>query len=138
MRMDGEPNVADDESATDLQLLQGAWSQTYLEADGVSEPPDDEHSAPGAICTFRGTTFRVAKPDGTVLLKGTFELDATTRPRTITWVDDIGADAGKALPAIYELSDRTFWFIAADEGEPYPTAFRTVQGLILREFVRLR
>ena len=28
--------------------------------------------------------------------------------------------------------------IAADEGKPYPTTFRTVQGLTLREFVRLR
>ena len=109
--MDGEPNVTNDESATDLQLLQGDWSQTYLEADGVSESPDDEHSAPGAICTFRGTAFRVATSDDTVLLEGTFELDATTRPKTITWVDDIGADAGKALPAIYELTDQTFRFI---------------------------
>lgn len=135
--MDVRANVTNDECATDLELLQGAWSQTYLEADGVSEPPDDEHSAPGAICTFRGAAFSVTKPDGTVLLQGTFELDATTRPKTITWVDDIGADAGKALPAIYELTDRTFRFVAADEGEPYPTAFRTVQGLTMREFVRL-
>ena len=126
-----------DDSEADVQLLQGAWSQTYLEADGVVEPSGDEHSAPGALCTFEGDTFRVTAADGTVLLEGVFDLDATTRPKSITWVDAIGVDAGKSLPAIYELTDRTFRFVAADEGQPRPAAFRTTPGLTLRAFARV-
>lgn len=124
-------------SRADFDELQGVWSQTYLEADGIIEPPDDEHTAPGAVCIFEGNEFRVVTPDNTLLLKGTFELDATTTPKAITWVDSIGEDAGKALPAIYELTDKTFRFIAADEGEPRPTHFKTVAGLTMREFVRV-
>ena len=101
-------------SQADFDQLQDGWSQTYLEADGIVEPPDDEHTAPGAVCLFEGNAFRVVTPDGTLLLKGTFELDATTTPKAITWVDSISEDAGKTLPAIYELTDKTFRFIAAD------------------------
>jgi len=121
----------------DFKRLQGNWSQTYLEADGVAEPPDDEHSADGAISTFVGSEFRVTKPDGKILLKGVFSLDANTNPKSIDWVDSIGADAGKTLPSIYELTKTTFRFVAADEGQPRPTSFHTKLGLTMREFVRV-
>ena len=132
-----ESPLMDASSQTDLDRLQGTWSQTYLEVDGVSEPPDDAHSVPGAVCIFVGNTFTVMTPDRQVLLEGTFELDASTTPRSVTWLDAIGEDAGKAIPAIYELTDRTFRFIAADPGAPRPTRFRTVPGLTLRAFVRV-
>ena len=129
-------NDMNQKSKADVKLLQGAWSQIYLEADGVINPPDDEHSAPGALCVFDGSEFRVETPSNTLLLKGTFELDATTQPKSITWVDAIGDDAGKELPAIYQLTERTFRFIAADEGQPRPTEFKTAPGLTMRAFAR--
>ncbi|MFY9239995.1 TIGR03067 domain-containing protein [Yoonia algicola] len=128
----------DSVSKADFDQLQGVWSQTYLEADGIVEPPNDEHTAPGAVCIFERNEFRVVKPDNTLLLMGTFELDATTSPKSITWVDSIGDDAGKALPAIYELTDDSFRFIAADEGQPRPTKFKTIVGLTMREFERAK
>ena len=124
-------------SQSDFDLLQGMWSQTYLEVDGVAEPPDDEHTAPDAVTIFTGNEFKVVTPNNRLLLKGTFEIDASATPKTITWVDSIGDDAGKELKAIYELTDRTFQFIAADEGEPRPTRFKTVVGLTMREFARV-
>ena len=124
-------------SKTDFDKLQGRWSQTYLEADGVIDPPNDEHTAPGAVCIFEGYAFQVVKPDGILLLEGVFELDATTSPKSITWVDSIGEDVGKALPAIYELTDTSFRFVAADEGQPRPTQFTTVAGLTMRAFSRV-
>ena len=124
-------------SQHDFDLLQGVWSQTYLEADGVAEPTDDEHTAPGAVTIFTGNEFKVVTPDNCLLLKGTFEIDASATTKAITWVDSIGDDAGKELKAIYELTDRTFRFIAADEGEPRPTRFKTVVGLTMREFARV-
>jgi hypothetical protein len=50
--------------------------------------------------------------------------------------DSMGDDAGKALPASYELDEGSFIFIAADEGMPRPTIFVTSPGMTLRGFVR--
>ncbi len=81
----------------DLAALQGTWQQTAMEEDGIPNPPDT-HGAPGARLAVTATTFTVTAPDGHVLLEGTFELDATTTPKSITWIDSTGPDAGKRLP----------------------------------------
>lgn len=121
--------------ADDIAALQGAWRQIALEADGVVNPPD-EHSAPGALCYFTSTRFIVRTPDGTVLIEGDFEIDPSTQPKRITWIDSMGPDEGKRLPAIYTFEGDCFKFIAADEGQPWPTAFETVPGLTMRSFSR--
>ncbi|MEN5090747.1 TIGR03067 domain-containing protein [Pseudomonas protegens] len=121
----------------ELQRLQGAWEQTGMEDSGVLNPPD-EHSAPGALTLIEGDRFRVLTVAGEVLLAGSFTLDSSTTPKSITWIDSIGADAGKPLPASYELTEDDFVFIAADEGQPRPTRFSTGPGQTLRRFVRVR
>lgn len=121
--------------AGEKAALQGVWRQTGLEADGVVDPPD-EHTAPGALCHFVDTHFLVRTPDGTVLIEGDFELDPSSNPKRITWIDSTGPDAGKRLPAIYTLDGDCFKFIAADAGQPWPAAFRTEPGLTMRTFVR--
>ncbi|NVZ94487.1 TIGR03067 domain-containing protein [Pseudomonas sp. D6002] len=122
-------------SNADFQTLQGAWEQTALEDNGVLNPTD-EHSAPGAITTISGDQFQVVTVDGEVLLAGSFTLDASTAPKSITWVDSMGEDAGKQLPASYRLEGDHFVFIAADEGMPRPTRFSTGPGQTMRTFVR--
>lgn len=119
----------------DLSTLQGQWRQVRFEENGVIEPPD-LHGGNGAITTIKGDTFSVQLPDGKILLAGRFILDATAQPKSITWIDSMGDDAGKALPASYELDEGSFIFIAADEGMPQPTSFVTSPGLTLRSFVR--
>ncbi|KAF0866508.1 TIGR03067 domain-containing protein [Pseudomonas sp. LD120] len=127
------------DSANQLELdrLQGAWEQTCLEDSGVLNPPD-EHSAPGALTLIEGNQFRVVTVTGELLLGGRFTLDSSTTPKSITWIDAIGLDAGKRLPASYQLTDDDFVFIAADQGQPRPTQFRTGPGQTLRRFVRVR
>jgi uncharacterized protein (TIGR03067 family) len=120
----------------DFTLLQGAWEQTRFEENGVTEPPDI-HGGNGAITTIMGDTFEVRVPGGELLLAGRFIIDATTKPKSITWIDSMGADAGKPLPASYELEADRFLFIAADEGMPQPKTFVTSPGLTLRGFARL-
>ncbi|TKK25394.1 TIGR03067 domain-containing protein [Pseudomonas sp. CFBP13528] len=122
-------------SATDYRALQGAWEQIALEDNGVLNPPD-AHSAPGAITTISADRFEVVTVEGEILLSGCFVLDADTTPKSITWVDAIGADAGKSLPASYRLEGDHFVFIAADEGMPRPTVFSTGPGQTMRTFVR--
>lgn len=116
-------------------MLQGTWEQVSFEEDGVLNPPD-AHGAPGAKTSIIGNRFLVTTAEGEVLLEGTFELDAGTEPRSITWIDAIGPDAGKRLPASYILDDARFVFIAADEGAARPTEFRTTPGLTMRSFIR--
>lgn len=122
-------------SAADLAALQGTWEQVAFEENGIQNPPDT-HGAPGAKTTITGNHFAVTTPDGHVLLEGTFTLDATTSPKSITWTDSTGPDAGKHLPASYILDADSFQFIAADEGAPRPTEFRTKPGQTMRSFVR--
>lgn len=122
-------------SASDFRALQGTWEQTALEDSGVLNPVD-AHSAPGATTTIAGDRFEVTTVSGELLLAGRFELDASTTPKSITWTDAIGEDAGKQLPASYRLDGDDFVFIAADEGMPRPTVFSTGPGQTMRTFVR--
>ncbi|MEP6830050.1 MAG: TIGR03067 domain-containing protein [Rhizomicrobium sp.] len=120
----------------DLALLQGTWEQVAVEADGIANP-SDEYSASGTLTVFDGNEFSVVSGEGSVLLKGKFRLDATTIPRQATWVDEMGPDAGKHLPGIYNLSGDNFVFVAAgDDAASKPTDFRTETGQTLRRFVR--
>ena len=121
----------------DLKHLQGTWTQTRFEENGVTNPPDI-HGGNGAITTIEGDTFAVHLPSGERLLSGRFILDPTTTPRSITWIDNMGDDAGKLLPASYVLEGDSFVFIAADEGMARPVEFVTSPGLTLRGFVRQR
>ncbi|AUG07585.1 TIGR03067 domain-containing protein [Pseudomonas sp. S09G 359] len=122
-------------SNPDFQALQGAWEQTSLEDSGVLNPVD-AHSAPGAITTITEDRFEVKTVSGEVLLAGRFFLDSSTVPKSITWIDSIGEDAGKLLPASYRLQGDEFVFIAADESMPRPTVFSTGPGQTMRTFVR--
>ena len=122
-------------SDPDFQALQGAWEQTSLEDSGVLNPVD-AHSAPGAVTTITDARFEVKTVDGDVLLAGRFFLDSSTVPKSITWVDSIGDDAGKQLPASYRLEGNEFVFIAADESMPRPITFSTGPGQTMRTFVR--
>ncbi|MBW1247936.1 TIGR03067 domain-containing protein [Pseudomonas tolaasii] len=122
-------------SDVDYQALQGTWEQTSLEDNGVLNPVD-AHSAPGALTTIRGNHFEVLTAQGETLLAGRFSLDSSTTPKSITWIDSIGDDAGKRLPASYRLEGDVFVFIAADEGMPRPSAFSTGPGQTMRTFIR--
>jgi uncharacterized protein (TIGR03067 family) len=124
-------------SSVDLAALQGSWRQVDFQENGIANPAD-ETGAPDAITTFSENRFSVTSVDGVRLLEGRFELDASTNPKSITWIDATGPDAGKRLPAIYRLEDDLFVFIAADEQAPRPTEFRTTAGQTMRTFVRLR
>jgi uncharacterized protein (TIGR03067 family) len=122
-------------SDTDLAALQGAWRQVGFEADGASDTPD-EYDADGAITIFADDHFSVRTAGGQLLLEGRFELDASCVPKTVNWIDAMGPDSGKILPAIYQLEGRHFVFIAAGEGAPRPAVFHTSMGQTMRIFVR--
>ncbi len=114
----------------EMKKLQGTWRQIAYERDGVSEPLDEQGWQPRT--TFMGDTFVVTLADGSILIKGAYQLDPTRDPKTIDWTDTFGADAGKTFPAIYALEGDRLIFCAADAGEERPTEFRTRPGHVLR------
>jgi uncharacterized protein (TIGR03067 family) len=120
---------------SDLAAFQGSWERVGFEEPGVSNPPDPYGGALGSLTTIIGPHFTVRSVGGASLLEGTFELDASTISESVNWIDAIGPDAGKKLPAIYKLKGDVFVFIAADKGTPRPTAFRTSAGQTMRTFV---
>ena len=119
----------------DLDLLQGTWRQVAFEENGQVDPPDS-HGADGAITTISGTTFHVGIPGDRTLLEGVFMLHEKTDPNAIDWIDSIGEDAGKILPAIYTLSPDQFLFAAADADMARPQDFAGGPGITIRTFVR--
>ena len=121
-------------SAWEMAKMQGRWRQVEHEANGIKNPADEYV---GGVTTFSGNCFTVHNVDGSVMLKGTFSLDASVSPKAIDWIDSIGPDAGKVLPASYRLKGDTFIFIAGDEGARRPTEFVTKIGETMRSFVRL-
>lgn len=125
-------------SATDRDLaaLQGTWQQVEFEENGVRNAPDS-HAAESAITTIAGYHFDVRGADGRLILEGAFTMDSSTTPKSITWIDSIGEDKDKPLPAIYTLEQDRFVFIAADAGMSRPTTFRTGPGQTMRSFVRV-
>ena len=120
----------------DLDSLQGKWTQIALEENGVVDSPDT-HGADGAVMTISGWSFHVAAPNGKTLIEGRFALNAAANPKCIDWMDSVGEDAGKTLPAIYRLSDDQFEFAAADADMERPKGFHGGQGITIRGFVRL-
>jgi uncharacterized protein (TIGR03067 family) len=119
----------------DLAALQGSWEQVDFEENGVSNPPDP-HGSPGSLTTITQNQFAVRTAEGALLLEGSFELNASANPKAINWIDSIGPDAGKKLPAIYRLEGDRFIFIAADAGAQRPAEFRTRDGQTMRTFAR--
>lgn len=119
----------------DLEALQGCWEQVALEVDGLARP-DDDLSPAGSTTVFIGNKFLVRAADGGQLLEGIFKLDAAANPKQVDWIDTVGPDAGKVLPAIYKLEGDRFVFVAGDADAPRPTRFCTGPGQVMRTFDR--
>jgi uncharacterized protein (TIGR03067 family) len=122
-------------NSSDLAALQGSWEQVAFEENGISNPPD-AYGASGLLTTIIQNHFAVRTGEGVLLLEGGFELDDSATPKAVDWIDSMGPDAGKKLPAIYRLDGDLFAFVAADAGAPRPTEFRTRAGQTMRGFVR--
>lgn len=121
---------------TDFENLQGKWRQVRFEENGLIDPPDT-HGAEGAVLTISGTGFHVAVPGGETLIEGNFVLHDLQSPKGIDWIDSMGEDAGKILPAVYRISPDSFEFAAADSGMARPVDFDGGRGITIRAFVRV-
>ena len=116
-------------------MLNGSWIQVYSNEDGVDNP--EEEKGLGSITNFKDGEFIVYSTENKIALKGEYITRPDASPPEIDWVDSIGIDAGKLFPSIYELTDDTFMFCAADEGVARPKIFTPQKGHTIRKFSRL-
>lgn len=115
---------------SDRDRLQGTWRQVEARSDTAGDDGVDEYGS-DVLTTFEGESFIVRRSDSTVLLHGTFVLHATN---AIDWIDAIGPDAGRVLPARYALEDDALLFVVGDPDRP--ASLERQPGQVLRRFVR--
>src|SRR5262245_12147674 len=107
----------------DLENLQGSWRVTALEVDGQTVPMDTLGNA-GIV--INGDHF-VSTGMGNEY-KGTFEVDAKSRPRKLTMKFDTGPEKGNTNLAIYEMKGDTWKLCIATQGKVRPLRFGTKRG----------
>ena len=60
--------------------------------------------------------------------KGTYTLDATTKPKRMAITGTAGPNSGKTFPAIYELKGDTLRICYDLSGAKRPTEFKSIAG----------
>ena len=117
------------------EMLNGSWVQVYSNEDGIDNP--EEEKGLGSITTFRDGEFIVYSTAREIVLKGEYRVRSDAIPPEIDWIDSIGVDVGKMFQSIYELTNDSFVFCAADEGMARPRALTPQKGHTIRKFSRL-
>jgi uncharacterized protein (TIGR03067 family) len=117
----------------DLDLLQGSWSVTALEADGEKMPPE---MLAGACIAIQGDRF-TSNGMGFVY-EGRLQLDQSGSPRRIDMKFDAGPEKGNTNLGIYELAGDSWKICLATRGAVRPAAFASPpdSGFALETLVR--
>ena len=114
------------QSAEDVaRRLQGAWTATQAERDGMVAP-----DVVGHRLTFAGNRFQIHSKAGQALYGGMFRLDPRARPAAIDFAHTQGDLRGQTWKGIY-LLDRDTLTICDNAGDlikARPAALRTKSG----------
>ena len=119
--------AADDKDADkkDKEKLQGTWNAVSSESGGKEQKEATEHSL-----VFEGDKFSVKKGDK-VMVKGTFKVDASKKPKEIDMEIADGPDdvKGKTAQGIYKLEgDELSWCVDEPGSGNRPKEFATKEG----------
>ena len=109
--------------ADDTKEVQGSW--TPIKADLGGQP------VPEAVLKSISLKLEKGKYEvsvGGATDKGTYTLDSTTKPKSMTVAGSEGPNAGKTFPAIYELKGGTLRICYDLSGTKRPSEFKSVAG----------
>ena len=116
-----------EDAQKDQEALQGTWRPVSSEQGGKDQTDEAKEHA----LIFEKDTFTVKRGDQ-VLLKGTFKVDPSKKPRAIDMTITEGRrddDKGKELHGIYELTkDGLKWCTSMPGGTDRPKEFSTKEG----------
>jgi uncharacterized protein (TIGR03067 family) len=112
----------------DAKALQGVWRVTAVEDDGKAIPGDDVKNI---TVTFEKDTF-VVKDGDKVMLRGTFKLETTAKPKAIDMTITEAAKEEtpkKTMLGVYEFTkDGLRWCVAKPDAKERPTGFAGKEG----------
>lgn len=111
--------TADDK---DLAKLDGTWAIQSVEVGGTKFPDEALKNFPGPL-TIKGGKWTLKA--GEQQQTGTFTADAGKKPAQMDVKPTDGPNAGKTLPAIYQLDGDTLKVCYAPPEKERPTAFDT-------------
>lgn len=107
----------------DAKFIQGNWKPTTAELAGK---PMDDAILKVISLKIAGSNYEVFvgdKPD-----RGTYTLDASTTPKSMTVIGTEGPNQGKTFPAIYELNGDTLRICYDLSGAKQPAEFKSLAG----------
>ena len=113
-----------DANKKDLATMQGDWALTSMTRDGMKFPDED---AQALFRTVKGKQYTVSRYEK-VAGKGTFTIDATTKPHTIDFLPDTEKDKSRVLRGIYKFDGEKLTICYAPAGKDRPTEFASKEG----------
>lgn len=107
----------------DVKAIEGSW--TPVKGELAGKPMPDEVLKTISLKLLDGKYEVVAggHPD-----KGTYTLDATTGPKSMTVTGTEGPNKGKTFPSIYELKGDSLRICYDLSGTARPTKFESIAG----------
>ena len=110
-------------SSDDTKAVQGTWLPVKAELAGQPLPDTVLKSISLKLDNGKYEVFAAGKPD-----KGTYTIDSTTEPRSMTVTGSEGPNNGKTFPAIYELKGDMLRICYDLSGAKRPTEFKSIAG----------
>ena len=112
------------EAKDDSGPIQGSWQAVSGEIGGKPLPEAAVKSTVLKLANGKYEVSAVAgRPDS-----GTYRLMSSAKPKRIDVILGVGPDAGKVLPAIYDLSGDSLKICYSLRGSNAPTEFKTAAG----------
>src|SRR5437588_6948010 len=107
----------------DAKAVQGTWTPAKAELAGQPMAEAVLKSISLKLDNGKYEVFVGDKPD-----KGTYTLDSTSKPKSMTITGTEGPNQGKTFPAIYELKGDTLRICYDLSGAKRPTEFKSTAG----------
>jgi uncharacterized protein (TIGR03067 family) len=111
------------DSLDDPKAIQGKWIPTQAELAGQPMPDDVLKAISLKLENGKYEVFVGEHPD-----RGTYTIDAGTKPKSMSVTGTEGPNQGKTFPAIYELDGDTLRICYDLSGASRPTEFKSVAG----------
>jgi len=107
----------------DAKAVRGNWKPAKAELAGQPMADDVMKSISLKLDNGKYEVLVGNKPD-----KGTYTIDSTSKPRSMTITGTEGPNHGRTFPAIYELKGDTLRICYDLSGAKRPTEFKSVAG----------
>ena len=105
----------------DAKAIQGSWTPVKAELSGQPMAEAVLRTISLKLTDGKYEVYAGSQPDN-----GTYALDDTTKPKSITVTGTDGPNRGKTFPAIYELKGDTLRICYDLSGAKRPAEFKTV------------